>query len=235
MKTPSHPQTAWLAIASAVVFFALTSVAPTRAALVFDGGAPDQANGNEVTRWAQAEDFALPASTAVASVRFWTLEGSGGSVWDGTLQYLIFADAGGVPAATPLVTGVGQAIARTQLGPGPYGLTEFEYQFTLQTPFSATGGTTYWLALHLASDYANRDEIYWETTNLGSGAYGSTGEESLGGTFNNWFDNNQYHAFELYGGGTRLAAPTLSVAGFALVVGLLFGVGSLALRRMPAA
>ena len=46
---------------------------------------------------------------------------------------------------------------------------------------------------------AYRDEIYWETTDVGLGAFGSTGIESNGGTFNNWFDNAQHHAFYLTG------------------------------------
>ena len=37
------------------------------------------------------------------------------------------------------------------------------------TSTALTGATTYWLGLHAASDFLNRDEVYWELTDSGFG------------------------------------------------------------------
>lgn len=62
----------------------------------------------------------------------------------------------------------------------------------------------------------NRDELYWITT----GANGTSfGVESNGGTFNNWSNNGQEHAFFLNGtrGGDVPEPATLALIGLALL------------------
>jgi hypothetical protein len=58
-----------------------------------------------------------------------------------------------------------------------------KYSFDLENPIPLSGGETYWFGLHLASDYLEEDDIYWESTDS---VFGSKGLWSYLGTFNNW-------------------------------------------------
>lgn len=66
-----------------------------------------------MTMWVQAEDFVLSAATGttLSDVHFWT--GESGSTWDGTLNYYLFADAGGMPASSPFAQGAGTNVTKT--------------------------------------------------------------------------------------------------------------------------
>jgi hypothetical protein len=154
-----------------------------QAIVVFDNGAPNGTNGLEMTRWVQADDFTLAAPSNLRGVHFWTLENtSPPAPWDGTLQWHIFADAGGVPAAAPLHSGVAINIVKTATGVTIPLRTEYEYLFDFDSPVLLAGGTTFWLALHANADFS-LDNIYWERTAGGSGAVAASSD---GGTFDNW-------------------------------------------------
>ena len=144
----------------------LLAVGPASAVTIFDNGGPDRQSGNEMAQWVQTEDFVLATNSVVTGAHFWTGESG---AWDGTLDYFFFADAGGVPAAAPFASGTAVNVNKVATGvPLGFG-TEYEYSFNLAAPVPVTGGTTYWFGLHLSSNF-NRDEIYWETTNVGLGA-----------------------------------------------------------------
>ena len=183
--------------------------------IVFDGGAPDLLDGNEMTLWLQAEDFQLSSDVTIFDAHFWTgedpdfpggtFEPFEGSPWDGTLEWFFFSDVAGAPAAE-IASGNGANVQKMPTGntyfpvdrlPEHF-LTEYEYWFDLDTPVSLLEGVTYWFGLHLASDYLDRDEIYWETT---SGGFGMTGHETIGlpcdSPIDNWCDTEQHHAFNL--------------------------------------
>lgn len=190
------------------------------ATLIYNGGSPNLANGNEIAQWVQAEDFVLAANASLESVRFWTIESPTAS-WDGSLQWYLFADNGGQPAASAFGSGSGTSISKAATGNIALGFyVEYQYDFSLLSPVALTAGTTYWLGLHVNNNF-NRADVYWETTN-GAGAT-AFGRESENGTFTNWTSNGANHAFELYGSETRLPPqgpvvpePTsLALAGFA--------------------
>ena len=189
------------AVGATCVSFA--SMAKASAATIFDGGSPDQFSGNEMLAWVQAEDFVLNGATGttLAAVHFWT--GESGTTWDGTLNYYLFGDAGGMPASSSFAQGAGTNVTKTSTGNIVAGfLNEYFYTFDLPTPLSLSAGTTYWLGLNLSSNF-NYNGIYWETSGTG---FSLTGEESYGGTFDNWYDNGQNHAFYLTGP-TSVAVP----------------------------
>jgi hypothetical protein len=155
--------------------------------VIFDNGAPDQLNGGEVTQYVESEDFMVERPGILTDCHFWTMEGYGiwgGNPWDGTLEYWIFANNGGWPGGI-IDSGSGQNIVRTATG-GP---SWFAYDFDMERPVPLVADNTYWLGLHLASDYNDRDEIYWETTTVG---WGAIGKDSLGGTFDNWSNVGNY-------------------------------------------
>ena len=187
-------------------------------ATVYDNGGPNQQSGNEAAQWLQTEDFSLAAPTALASANFWTLETSPG--WDGTLDWYLFANNAGQPGAM-LANGAGMNVNKVATGLTALGgaYTEYEYSFNFGGTPVLAAGTTYFFGIHLAADYSTRDDVYWETTSQGPG----DGEESLGGTLNNWSDNGQEHAFNLQG-----AVP--DATGTAPLLGAAF-VGLCALSR----
>lgn len=210
-------------VSAGATSIALATMGTASASIIFDGGGPDQQNGNEMTRWVQTQDFILSQDigTRLTDVHFWTFEAPG--AWDGTLDYFVFANAGGQPASTPFAQGAGANVVKTATGNQPLGFNEYAYSFDLQTPLDLSANTTYWLGLHLSSNF-DRDEIYWSTTTPG---VGSTGQESSGGTFNNWSNNGEHHAFYLTG--QKVPEPA-SVLGL-LAIGAL-GAGAALKRKL---
>jgi hypothetical protein len=183
------------------------------AAVVYNNGAPNNVNGNETTAWVQAEQFSFGGATNVAGAGVY-LAGSG--TYDGNFQYYIFADAAGTPGSVLASGSVTPTITDTGV-PWPFGGNTRLFAFNFNSIFNAAAGTTYWLGIHASSDFA-RDEIYWVTTAANATA---TGFESSGGTFNNWFNNGQEHAFYLEGARIGGAVPepatwALMIGGFAL-------------------
>ena len=122
--------------------------------LCFDAGAPDLLSGSDVTRFTAADDFVLITNGEEVALRvdFWTLEGN--LDWDETLEYFIFEDVadsqsqnGRSPAATPLYSGMGQAMTREFTGrtgePALPEFKEYKYSFRLDGPVSLNSGQVY--------------------------------------------------------------------------------------------
>jgi hypothetical protein len=194
------------------------------ATTIYDNGAPDQANGNEMTHWLQTEDFSVGSTSTLNGAEFWTLEAPGVS-YDGTLQWTIFSDNAGNPGAI-IATGVvdPNKVSTGNMVLGYY--NECDYTFNT-TSVSLTAGTVYHLGLHLntSENYQNIDGIYWETT----GDNGTTsGIESESGTMDNWNNNGQEHAFKLY---DTPVAPVPEPSSMMLLLPGLGGLGVLFRRR----
>jgi len=205
-----HPSLKTLLIHAAVpTLVSLGSVGAATAAIIFDGGSPNQQNGFEVTRWVGADDFVLTAltGTTLKGVHFWTLEGG---AWDGTLDYYLFTDESGQPASTPFAQGAGTNVTKTDTGATVLGLSEYEYNFDLPVPLPLLANTTYWLGLHLSSNFV-KNNIYWETT---SSSLGSNSTNSDGGTFTNWETNtDENFAFHLVGSDATPVPTPLPLVG----------------------
>ena len=176
--------------ASGIAAERMMSPAPTAAGtLLFDGGAPDLANGNEMTGWIQAEDFTLGEMVTVETVRFWSFEQPG--VSETACDYVIYADNAG--PGTPIASGV-VTLTKTLTGRQAYGYYEWDNECVLADPVTLDPGT-YWLGLHMTSACIPVS-MYWET---GSPGFGMTGRESAGCSGAGWNDNGYQHAFQLYG------------------------------------
>lgn len=140
----------------------LTALGGTaQAALVYDNGAPNAADGIEMTGWIQADDFTLGSATDLTDVRFWALPGSN---YAGSVVWSIYADNSGGPGA---LLNRGSAVAiGTYHHPTPWGDS---YQFDFSTGSVNLGAGTYWLGLHNGplTTTANSG-FYWEITNANS-------------------------------------------------------------------
>ena len=189
------------------------------AQVIFNGGAPNQSSGNEMTEWIQFNDFALTSTKRVEEIDFWALVGSPG--YTGTISWFIKSDNASLPGTT-LFTG-NQAATVTATGNSLGNLNETFNQLFVNFTL---GAGTYWLGLHngpLTTD--SRDEYYWETTSAG---FGLTGEEDITPFGDDsYFDNGQDHAFELLG----VDHPTTAVPEPASMTLIAMGLVGLAAQR----
>lgn len=199
----------------AAAFFAALTTLGAQAAIVYDNGGPNAVSGNDATAWVQAENFSIAAGSNITGAGVYIAGFDGISAWDGAMSYYFFANAGGAPGAL-LASGAAQNITTTNSGiPWCCGGNAYLVEFDLASAFAAAAGTTYWFGIHASSDFV-RDDIYFVTTTPAPGASGN-GHESAGGTFNNWSDNGQEHAFFLTGEAQSVPEPmSLALVGLAL-------------------
>ncbi len=167
------------------------------AQVFYDNGGPNQAGGNEMTRWMQTEDFMLTKDAVWHDLHFWTIEDPGAAN-DGLLYVALYDDNGGNPGNI-IAQGTftdGLNFSRTFLQSGVLGFYD-EYRYDVDiADYLLSSGVQYHLGLHLnpTNNYASRDERYWETTNANATA---AGIESDGGPNGPWISNGQEHAFNL--------------------------------------
>ena len=151
--------------------------------MIFDGGAPNLANSLEMTVAVEADDFVLSGDLVLTDVHLWGCDRDPPS-WDGTIEWWIFNDAAGSPGGI-VDSGTGNLVDRTFTGNTvPIACPEFVMDFDLDHDVPLAGGTTYWLGLHLSTDFDD-DMVFWELTD---NTFGSNSMASIGGTFDNWFD-----------------------------------------------
>ena len=196
-----------------VAFFAAIALAgAANAAVVYNNGGPNSTAGNDATEWVQAEDFNLGTATTLDKAGVYLAGYSGMGNWDGQLNWWIFGDAGG--PASILASGSATPVATDSGTPWCCGGNAYLVEFSLNN-FHAAAGTTYWLGIH-AQDNGNwnRSNIYWVTT---AGNNTSTGHESMNGTFDNWYNNSNEHAFYLTSAVPEPATWAMLIAGFGLV------------------
>ena len=194
------------------------------AAPIYDNGLPDTRNGYGILgSEATADDFTLAGNASIYGITFYFQNYQGITGWSQDIDYAFRADNGGQPAAGPaLASGSGLNVTAVNSGlpwccPGaPDGENAYLVTFDLESPFNASGGTTYWLELSGAT--SSNGYAWWVSApdnSTPSGWYGSVG--SMDGQPGLQF------AFSLHGapfGPTQVPEP----ATFALI-----GLGGLAM------
>ena len=88
-----------------------------------------------------ADNWVLATSALITDVHWWGKSTSGGD----NFQFTFYADGGGIPGAILLTTGGSFSKATVNAG-SPFDPVSF-YSSDLTVPFSATGGTMYWLSI----------------------------------------------------------------------------------------
>ena len=161
----------------------LLAVSSVHAGLIYDNGAPDASNGNEMTNWIQAEDFTLGAAATVTDVRFWAIGIQEPGSYQGSITWSLYADAAGQPGGLlyrNLVTPSRMFDHAVDFG------SSYQYDFSVGSLNLAAG--TYWLGLHNGPlSTTDRLDLYWETTAGNLTATGSEDEASFDD--GSWYNN----------------------------------------------
>ena len=128
----------------------------------------------------QADNFVLQAGANIITDVHWRgiyLPNNTPGTDAFTIQF--YADAGGVPAASPLnSTSVGSAVNRTDtlldLGSGVFAADIYSYSAVI-APLELTAGTTYWLSIFNNTSSDINDNWSWGGAAGGDGAAGRAG------------------------------------------------------------
>lgn len=166
--------------------------------IIYNNGAPNLQNGNEMTEWVQTEDFVLAGpNTTVTDIHFWDIEAAPG--YAGSITWWITGDSGGNPDFNTILGTGSVNPTRTPTGNCVFFGCEFTNDWTID-PLVLQAGVTYHLALHNGplTDTV-RSEFYWETTDFNATQTGLECDLTTGACFSNWFNNGQEHAFYLTG------------------------------------
>jgi len=213
-----------LRIAALLISYGVSTTL-AHAVVLFNNGGPDQVAGLETSIAVEAQDFSPGKnprqSYTLTDAHFWTLDRAADR-WDGTLEWFIFDDASGQPAATTKASGNGLNVTRTATGTAlpdtlP-GYIEYEWSFDLDTPITLQGAVPYWFGLHLASDYEFQRGVFWEST---AGGYGTDSQSSSYGDLTHWnpygLDDANELAFYLTGRVPEPDTYTMLLAGLGLL------------------
>ncbi len=175
---------------------------------LYNNGAPNYENGNEMTQRVQAEHFTYDGAT-IGSVTFTFIDllNSNLTQWDGTIDWFIYNDAGGQPGGVA-ASGTGSNIT-TSFDGNFGGWDNYTMTFDLGGGgFAANAANTYYLGLNLNVGF-DRDELYWTSTALNGTNTGWENDQDLG----NWFNNGVEHSFSLHIIPTPGALALLGIAG----------------------
>jgi hypothetical protein len=163
-------------VINCTVFHALALILALAASayggIIYDNGGPTTENGYTILHPSfSADDFTLSSSSQIYGVGFYFQNYNGITGWNQDIVYAIHAAGAGVPGAV-LASGAGQNLTVVDSGL-PWccgGGNAYLVTFDLATPFNATGGTTYWLALGGATGSAS--SAWWVTAAPNSTGYG---------------------------------------------------------------
>jgi hypothetical protein len=159
-----------------------------------------------------AESFTLSASTTIRAAEFFTEEFP--PLWDGTLDYFIFANNSPFPASSPLAGGQGHnpPVHKSLVVDGGVSSTTIaKYDFDLITPLTLAPGT-YWLGLHLQQDFSLNGSIFWDFTTTPDAQLSVA---APGGDFDHWALQQAQIALGI--SDTPLVVPEPSSIGLALL------------------
>ena len=192
------------------VLAALATASVASGEMVYDNGPPNYTYGNELTQWTQADDFAVAEDVILSGASFSMFTYDELNSWDGTLDWWIYEDAGGMPG-TLFAGGAAQNVQATfDQQVGSWDFYDFTFDFA-EDGVAVNAGSVYWLALHAASDWVHKDDLYWTTSDPNE-TY--LGHDQLHGE-GDWNPNDRQHSFQLNAIPAPGALALLGLAGLA--------------------
>jgi hypothetical protein len=169
-----------------------------------------------VLDWA-AESFTITTPFLLTGAEFVTDEYT--PLWDGTLDYGVFASNGSLPGTVLESNSGGRNPVYTTtilaIDPDPYGNSLVQYDFLLAAPLTLSPGT-YWIGLHLNTGYGYPDVMGWDGTTT---PYAQVEASAPDGNFNSWELGSLQLALGVSGMPISANAPepaSLALAGFGL-------------------
>jgi hypothetical protein len=133
-----------------------------------NGGFPSQNDSNKFGNYSTVyDDFTLSSTTSIGTVT-WAgdyFNGSPSNITAFTLQF--YGDNAGQPGSLLQTTTISGNANETAAGNDNVPLPFYTYSAALSTPFSATGGTHYWMSI--VADLIYPPQWEWETATGGNG------------------------------------------------------------------
>jgi hypothetical protein len=196
------------------------------ASTIYTNGAPNQANGSNISGFATADDFTLGGAFTLTGLTFWSSANFDpfGGEFSGTIGWAILSDSGGLPN-TVLFFGSDNAPLLTDTGVDILGTREWRIDVALPSINLLAG--SYWLALREGAWGSANDgsTIYWDTTGNTTGALPLFTADLTGAS--GWTDAGMGSdlAFELSDGGATVIPEPSSFLLTATAIGLLIIAG----------
>ena len=198
------------------------------AAVVYDGGAPDGVNGNNVSSFVIAQQFTLTNAATLQGLIFFGSSNINNvpSQFGGTIGFRILLDNAGAPG-TSQALGSDSTVQLINNGTRNSGTDE--YRFLVNLGSISLGVGAYWLALHEGTMGTASDNtiIFWDTTGSApAGTPNVQGTSDLSGLSGYSAQNSVKLAFQLLDAPAYNAVPEPSTWVLMLSAG-----GILLLRR----
>jgi hypothetical protein len=166
--------------------------------VIYNNGAPNNFNANNITYFIGAETFQFPTAQTVTAVRAWVM---GASQFAGHIDWMIYADNSGQPGDV-LSSGSQASVTFTATGAsvGTFPVSQMDFNIS---SFAAAANTPYWLGIRngpAPTDFPPGNSFDWVWTDSTGPATSYFYGYGCCGAPTGWYPVGAEHAFELLSG-----------------------------------
>jgi hypothetical protein len=134
--------------------------------VIYDNGISQRqwSSGSGVGQFLAADDFVLGIAMHVTGASVDVADGPPelAARWDGTIEWWLLDDNGGVPGAL-IASGTGQNIQQKNMWESRLGYRQFTVDFDFGQEIPLPGGRRFWFALHMHADFSDLG-VWWDDT-----------------------------------------------------------------------